>query len=394
MRSRTIVAALAAPLMAAGTLAFAAGSASAATWQDTSIQVNMLHVTATNPAAPAVAATSQGKITVTRAGAADTLTVNSHASRLPRGVNATVTDGVVTLVASIGLPPATRPIPGFVVIDDASPSGAVLAQIIQFNDNPVTGSLTLSSVYVDTPGAITRSYQVGGVQFAEPYVLTSPAGAAALDPAPAYSFGFPGLPAGIANSKAGLLTVAGSTAAPGTYSSLGVIATDQYGAHAASVYQLVVHAQKVHVPGSYGDEVNPFGNGFDVYRQHQAVNTMIVGWTATKADPATHFIREAGTLGGTVRFEYAPDGKATGLCVSDPGYDAAGTGLPNGLVLRTANNGPWQQWWPLADGTLKNAATSLVISPNGTGAQLRGTVYASPWGGSVYTWTDYAHLPR
>jgi hypothetical protein len=341
-----------------------------------------------------VAATGQGKITVTRAGAADTLTVNSHASRLPRGVNATVTDGVVTLVASIGLPPATRPIPGFVVIDDASPSGAVLAQIIQFNDNPVTGSLTLGSVYVDTPGAITRSYQVGGVQFAEPYVLTSPAGAAALDPAPAYSFGFPGLPAGIANSKAGLLTVAGSTAAPGTYSSLGVIATDQYGAHAASVYQLVVHAQKVHVPGSYGDEVNPFGNGFDVYRQHQAVNTMIVGWTATKADPATHFIREAGTLGGTVRFEYAPDGKATGLCVSDPGYDAAGTGLPNGLVLRTANNGPWQQWWPLADGTLKNAATSLVISPNGTGAQLRGTVYASPWGGSVYTWTDYAHLPR
>ena len=394
MRSRTIVAALAAPLMAAGTLAFAAGSASAATWQDTSIQVNRLHVTATNPAAPAVAATSLGKITVTRAGAADTLTVNSHASRLPRGVTVTVTDGVLTLGGTIGTPPANMPIPALAVVDDASPSGAVLAEIINFSDDAVTGHLTLGSVYVDTPGAITRGYQVGGVQFAEPYVLTKPAGAAALDPAPAYSFGFPGLPAGIVNSKAGMLTVAGSTAAPGTYSSLGVIATDQYGAHAASVYQLVAHAQKVHVPGSYGDEVNPFGNGFDVYHQRAAINTMIVGWTATKADPATHFIREAGSLGGTVRFEYAPDGKATGLCMSDPGYDAAGTGLPNGLVLRTANNGPWQQWWPLADGTLKNAATSLVISPNGTGAQLRGTVYASPWGGSVYTWTDYAHLPR
>jgi hypothetical protein len=258
----------------------------------------------------------------------------------------------------------------------------------------VTGHLTLGSVYVDTPGAITRSYQVGGVQFAEPYVLTKPAGAAALDPAPAYSFGFPGLPAGIVNSKAGMLTVAGSTAAPGTYSSLGVIATDQYGAHAASVYQLVVHAQKVHVPGNYGDEVNPFGNGFDVYRQRAAINTMIVGWTATKADPATHFIREQGTLRGAVRFEYAPHGVATGLCVSDPDYDAAGTGLKHGLVLRSANNGAWQQWYPQANGTLRNAATGLVVSPNGTGAQLRGTASASTWGGSVYTWTDYAHLPR
>jgi hypothetical protein len=258
----------------------------------------------------------------------------------------------------------------------------------------VTGHLTLGSVYVDAPGAITRSYQVGGVQFAEPYVLTSSAGAAALDPAPAYSLGFPGLPREIVHSQAGMLTVAGSTAAPGTYSSLGVIATDQYGAHTGSVYDLVVQADKVNLPSNYGDEVNPFGNGFDVYRQHQAVNTMIVGWTATKADPATHFIREAGTIPGAYRFEYAPNGKATGLCVSDPGYDAAGTGLRDGLVLRAANNGPWQQWYLMADGTLSNAATHLVISPNGTGAQLRGTARASTWGGSVFTWTDYAHLPR
>ena len=394
MRSRTIVAALAAPLMAAGTLAFAAGSASAATWQDTSIQVNRLHVTATNPVAPAVAGTSQGKITVTRAAATDTLTVNSHASRLPRGVTATVSGGIVTMGGTIGQPPAARPVPGFAVVDDASPSGAVLADIVKFSVDPATGKLALGSVYVDTPGAITRGYQVGAVQFAEPYVLTKSAGAAALDPAPAYSFGFPGLPAGIVNSAAGTLTVAGSTAAPGTYAPLGVVATDQYGAHAASVYQLVVHAQKVHVPGSYGDEVNPFGNGFDVYRQRAAINTMIVGWTATKADPATHFIREQGTLRGAVRFEYAPHGVATGLCVSDPAFDAAGTGLKDGLVLRTANNGAWQQWYPQANGTLRNAATGLVISPNGTGAQLRGTASASTWGGSVYTWTDYAHLPR
>jgi hypothetical protein len=161
--------------------------------------------------------------------------VNSHASRLPRGVNVTVSEGVVTM------------------------AGAALGQIIRFTDDPVTGTLALGSVYVDTPGAITRSYQAGGIQSAEPYVLTSPAGAAALDPAPAYSFGFPGLPAGIVHSQAGMRTLAGSTAAPGTYSSLGVLATDQYGARAASVYQLVVHAHKVHVPGNYGDEVNRSG---------------------------------------------------------------------------------------------------------------------------------------
>src|SRR5436309_6942718 len=114
MKSRTIVAALAAPLVAAGALALSAGSASAATWQDTSIQVNMLHATAANPVAPAVAA-SHGKITVTRAGAADTLSVNSHASRLLRGMKVTISNGVVTLAASVGLPPATKPVPGFVV---------------------------------------------------------------------------------------------------------------------------------------------------------------------------------------------------------------------------------------------------------------------------------------
>ena len=49
--------------------------------------------------------------------------------------------------------------------------------------------------------------------------------------------------------------------------------------------------------------------------------------------------------------------------MSDTGFDAAGTGLKDGLVLRNASNGPWQQWYPQANGTLRNAATGLVISP-------------------------------
>jgi hypothetical protein len=380
--------------MAAGALTLSAGSASAATWQDTSLQVNQLHSEDIYPAAPAVAATSLGKITVTRAAATDLLSVNRQASSLPGSVTATGSGTVITLSGGIVSQPPAGPITGTLVVkvNDNEPFHATLAQIIRFSEDPATGGLTLGSVYVDAPRPITRGYLTGAVRFAEPYALTSPAGAAALDPAPAYSFAFPGLPQGIVHSQAGMLTVAGSTAAPGTYSALGVTATDQYGAQTGSVYDLVVQAHQVNLPGIYGNEVNQYGNGFDVYRQHQAVNTMIVGWTATKADPATHFIREAGTLRGAVRFEYAPYGKATGLCVSDPGYDAAGTGLRDGLVLRAANNGPWQQFYPQENGTLKNAATGLIITPNGTGAQLRGTASLTPWGGSVYYWTDYAHL--
>ena len=146
-------------------------------------------------------------------------------------------------------------------------------------------------------------------------------------------------------------------------------------------------------PGTLGDEVNLSGNGFDVFHRQQAVNAIIVGWTATKADPATHFIRLPGTVPGAYRFEYAPNGVATGLSVTDPGYDAAGTGLKDGLVLRASNTGLWQQFIPQPNGTLKNAATGLYVNPNGTGAQLRGGTAPSPWGGSVYTWKDYAHLP-
>jgi hypothetical protein len=170
--------------------------------------------------------------------------------------------------------------------------------------------------------------------------------------------------------------------------------TDQLGStFTGGTFDLHVFGHAVVQQGNFGDEVNVFGNGFDVFRQHQAVNAIIAGWTATQADPATHFIRHAGTVSGAFMFEYAPHGSGTGLCVSDPGFDAAGTGLKDGLVLRGCNTGPWQQFVPQSNGTLKNVATGLFVNPNGTGAQLRGGTAPVSWGGSVYTWTDFAHLP-
>jgi len=191
------------------------------------------------------------------------------------------------------------------------------------------------------------------------------------------------------------------TAAPRTdgnfYGGVRYTVTDQLGStFTGGTFDLHVFGHVVAPPpppGNFGDEVNVFGNGFDVFQQHQAVNAIIAGWTATQADPATHFIRHSGTVSGAFMYEYAPRGSGTGLCVSDPGFDAAGTGLTNGLVLRGCNTGPWQQFVPQSNGTLKNVATGLFVNPNGTGAQLRGGTAPVSWGGSHYTWTDFAHLP-
>jgi hypothetical protein len=37
-------------------------------------------------------------------------------------------------------------------------------------------------------------------------------------------------------------------------------------------------------------------------------------------------------------------------------------------MLRASNTGPWQQFIPQPNGTLKNVATGLYVNPNGTGA--------------------------
>src|SRR5581483_4821978 len=148
------------------------------------------------------------------------------------------------------------------------------------------------------------------------------------------------LPAGLVSGDP-VLTFRGGTAAPGIYHGVRVTATDLDGAVLHGVFTLVVHAQQVIKQGSWGNEVNPFGNGFDVFQQQQRPGAIIVGWTATKADPATHFLLLKGTVPGAVKFEYAPNGVATGLCVSDPGGGWKSDPLPDGLILTTSNNGPF-----------------------------------------------------
>ena len=197
------------------------------------------------------------------------------------------------------------------------------------------------------------------------------------------------LPAGLVSGDP-VLTYVGGTAAPGTYQGVKVAATDADGAALTGTFTLVVQANAVN---GYGDEVNRFGNGFDSFQQHQFPGAIIAGWTATQADPATHFILNTGTHQGAVQFEYAPKGTGTGLCVSDPGGGWSSDPLRDGLILTRCNTGPWQQFIPQSNGTLQNVATGLFVNPNGTGAQLRGGSAPTPWGGSSYTWTDFNNLP-
>lgn len=146
--------------------------------------------------------------------------------------------------------------------------------------------------------------------------------------------------------------------------------------------------------GSIGDAVNRFGNGLDVFRQHYAAGAIIAGWPATQPDPATHFMLNAGTHSGAVQFEAVNgSGALTGLCVSDPGGGWSSDPLRDGLILAPCNSGPWQQFIAQGNGTLTNVATGLIISPDGTGAQLRGTTAPTGWGGSVYSWKLVTQLP-
>ena len=206
----------------------------------------------------------------------------------------------------------------------------------------------------------------------------------------AITFAESNLPTGLSSGNPAL-TYLGGMAAPGTYSGVVVTATDSDGAVLKGTFTLTVDANAV--SSSYGDQVNRFGEGFDAFRQQQYPGTMIAGWTATQGDPATHFIVNNGTHQGAIQFEYAPQGSGSGLCVSDPGGGWSADPLRDGLILASCNTGPWQQFIPQSNGTLKNVATGLYVNPNGAGAQLRGGSSPTPWGGSSYTWRDHSSLP-
>ena len=378
------------PLLA-GALAVgvAASPASAQTWQDNGIVASNL----TQPtSATTVGATVKGVVN----GSGNLLTYTAPAGQQ---FTAATRTGLTGSFDAIMTSTASQVVLG---TRGSGTGTATLSFTIQSTNNVITctarqtvnvietgGVLslgTVSSLPSEAPVTISvyNNSTIRAVQFSG---TVTTAGSCAL------KFSQSNLPAGLTSGNP---LVAGS-AAPGYYTGLPYTATDPLGSMFSGTFNLRITASGVvppTPPANYGNEVNQFGNGFDVYQQRQYPGAIIAGWTATKADPATHFLRLNGRVRGASQFEYAPHGAGTGLCVSDPGGGWASNPLPDGLILTSCNYGPWQQFIPQRNGTLKNVATGLVVSPNGKGAQLRGTAAPTSWGGSAYRWTAYRNLPR
>ncbi len=385
---KTVVGISAVPLLGGALAVGVTAPASAQTWQDTAI-------TAFNVVQPSTSTTTGAVISgvVSGGGSRLSFTAPSGESFAPSptlsetgGFDATLTainvHRLVLTAGGFGSGSAT-----LTFTFGSTTSGVTCTAKETVNVNETSGVLAESAAPTSVPGenvavSVFNNNATGSVQFTG----TVTAQACAV------TFSQSNLPAGLVSGNP---LVPGS-AIPRTYGGVVYTATDPLGSTFSGTFSLHIFAHVVAPPpavGNYGDMVNPFGNGFDAYQQHQYPGAIVAGWTATQADPATHFIRLPGMVPGAYKFEYAPSGAASGLCVSDPGGGWASDPLPDGLILAVSNNGPWQQFIPQPNGTLKNVATGLIVSPNGTGAQLRGTAAPTQWGGSAYTWTDYAHLP-
>ena len=346
----------------------AALPANAATWQDTSLSASA--VTAATFGGKDIGVTNGTKV-ITLDGTG--VTWSTHGT-LPVGVTLSG-----TTISYAGTAASTATID--VNATDSSGNVEALLIPVALTSGSIQATGSVTAVPGDSLSALADSNVSGTVKFTATSSENS-----------SISFTESNLPGGLASGNP-VLTYVGGTAAPGTYSKVVVTATDADGAVLKGTFSLTVSANDVYTIGTAGDEVNPFGNGFDVYQQHQYAGAVIAGWTATQADPATHFLLLAGTHSGALKFEYAPNGKGTGLCVSDPDGGWASDPLPDGLILTGCNTGPYQQFVPQSNGTLRNVATGLYVNPDGKGAQLRGSASPTAWGGSVYGWTDYTSLP-
>jgi hypothetical protein len=353
------------PVLLGGVLAVGAAAlpAQAKTWQDTSL-VGTAVQDATFGGANLAAANGDGVIKLSGTG----VTWSLHG---------TVPLGVTLSGTTISYSGSAVTNAGRIVVDATDSNGN--AQALEIPIALGAKSIRVGGTVVKVSiSALADANSAGTVKFS----------ATSSKSSDTVNFAETSLPTGLTSGNP-VLTYVGGTAAPGTYGGVVVTATDADGAALHGTFTLTVQASAV---TDYGDEVNPYNNGFDVFQQAKHAGAKIVGWTPTQADPATHFIRNNGTHAGAYQFEYAPSGSGSGLCVSDPGGGWRSDPLRDGLILTSCNNGPFQQFVPQSNGTLRNLATGLYVNPNGTGSQLRGAAAPTTWGGSRYSWKAFANL--
>ena len=122
--------------------------------------------------------------------------------------------------------------------------------------------------------------------------------------------------------------------------------------------------------GYCGSQDLKFGHyALDVKGQRATYGNTVILWTRSNTDPAQDFIFKnynglSGTGGPDKTFEYAPNGRASGLCLSFPSETRG-----SGGVLRVCNESIWQTFSPIyVDGTYvgwQNQASGYVMEDGG-----------------------------
>lgn len=112
----------------------------------------------------------------------------------------------------------------------------------------------------------------------------------------------------------------------------------------------------------------PVALSFDVYQQHAKAGNKIIGYPDSSGDRAVDFFTFAYDGGKAKIFEYAPDGVASNLCITEP---AAHTGL----VLAVCSGSAHEQFTAteVTGGyTWTDDATGDLVSATGLRGQLAG----------------------
>jgi hypothetical protein len=401
------VAAAAAALASAGLAA--AAPAGAATYHDTSVQVHHFSSTKVSGAADARNVNGNevkvsGALVNTLEGVGGTTTPLVYtlaSSPFIDGVHlALSTDGSAAaggnvVIAGTGNPFSTSGTMEFGTVKlfatDSDGNRAVVSVPVQVghssvqlpaaNANATDGGAATDTVALSTP---TDDNTIGGIDF-----TTLPPGATVTES---------NLPHDLVSGN----PLRKGDAAPGSYSGIGVKATDSAGAVANGTLSVKVNATKSAAPGgtlkgsrAVGDYVNTYGNGFDAYQQKIGAGLLVRGWTATKGDPATNLIRtDDGTKTNGFEDYQLEFQRTSGSSLIASGYCVAVSG--SAIVQQSCSEGAPAQELYLDNGQLGSvSAPGMFVTPHGTGAAL--TVSANPGSGggsgNTYRWKTTAQLP-
>ena len=153
--------------------------------------------------------------------------------------------------------------------------------------------------------------------------------------------------------------------------------------------------------GYCGDQVLPATGitplAMDVYQGKSKVGNGVIVYPYSATDGAQDFIFKhfSGNADNSKTFEYAPNGIASGLCVSSPQV-TAGTKL----ILRNCNEGPWQTFIPAGPNKFGNYQWSveagnpnLVITDSTSGLAGKQLALNYAVGSSYQEWAFTEGIP-